>query len=74
MRALHYKILRGYFNLLDISRWKTKGAIFKGFLSGKRKHSFEIEGQVTDCGNGEEEQRLTHNVQSSHLGRYFLTR
>ena len=28
-RALHYEVLRGYFNLLGISRWKTKEAIFK---------------------------------------------
>ena len=37
MRALHYKVLRGYFNLLDISRWKTKEAIFKRLFIRKEK-------------------------------------
>ena len=37
MRALHYKVLRGYFNLLGISRWKTTEAIFKRLFIRKEK-------------------------------------
>lgn len=37
MRALHYKVLRGYFNLLGISRWNTKEAIFKRLFIRKEK-------------------------------------
>ena len=36
-RALHYEVLRGYFNLLGISRWKTKEAIFKRLFIRKEK-------------------------------------
>ena len=37
MRALHYKVLGGYFNLLGISRWKTMEAIFKRLFIRKEK-------------------------------------
>ena len=37
MGALHYKVLRGYFNLLTISRWKAKKAVFKRLFIRKEE-------------------------------------